>query len=259
MEVPIATVWGKSCCVRLTYLSQNPVYLTELQERHSSSPYCFFLLASANDVGVIGGDQLSCRVLYLCVSFFDFDYLSVCFCVCVPLCIFLSLCVSFVFLSLDLHHYLFISLCVSVSAPVSVSLCAILPSCLPSFLTLCLSVLVSPFSFWSLYLPIFLSRSLFLSLSLCPNSVCSVFLFVSFLEFVLLHTAPFFSVGLVEDQGVLQCFFSVDEEDHPPPPWWGQSLSRPSLRLWDPASLRNSHCVGQLATELWGSLPAFLV
>lgn len=50
-------------------------HLIKLQERPNSSLHCFLLLtvlhllASANNVGVSVGDQLSCLGLYLCVSF----------------------------------------------------------------------------------------------------------------------------------------------------------------------------------------------
>lgn len=145
---------GQPCCMRPMHPSRNPACLTKLLERPSCSLHCFLLvtlprlLASANDVGVSVGDQLSCLSLCLCVSF---EFACFCLSASVSGCpsLFFCLCIFLfppVFLPLDPHNHLClfmnldISVCVSLHLSISVSLCCSvsMPSRCPISVSSCL-------------------------------------------------------------------------------------------------------------------------
>lgn len=213
---------------------------------------CCHLLAFANDASVSVGDLLSYLGLYLCIfSLFDFACfclsasMSLCpylfFCVCVSLSFLLSFCL-WIFTTMSAYFFIFQYVCLCLS--LSLSVCATLLQCPLSSLSLCLFVSVSRclFSFL-ISMPSYIPVSvLFLPCSLCPISVCLS---------VLVYLIP--GICLSPHHSFLQCrhgggprllfgVFTIDETKAlPTPPCLGQSLSR----LWDLASLRSPHGVGQ--------------
>lgn len=151
---------------------------------------------------------------YISVSPFSLTLTSVSLCPSSFFCLCVCLC-PFVSLSLDSHHYLCLTL--SLYVPLCLSLCLSVSLCYSASMSpqlslsvsfcLCLCVPLLPLFFVSVppcipacLFGFYLFRYvLFLSIS--------VSLFMSFLEFVLLHITLFHSIDMVKAKGVLWCFF----------------------------------------------------